>query len=230
MESCEEGGTEILLGDSVLCGTDPVGKVTRLVIQKDHKLVRSIVVSETRRPHLERIVGLDLVWECAVGLVYLRCSRQELASMPSFLLTACIDAQDSSYAFPAWDDQPMQMLRGVRPLTLLNLQDSETALDADTRIRATDGNAGRLSGLGVDHSSGDIQHLVMRLGQSPAPERLMIPAAAIAELGSSVVYLRVRRANMASLPHSPEPRVRLPKRYSLPIKRGRYQSKAALAL
>jgi hypothetical protein len=115
-----------------------------------------------------------------------------------------VDA-DSSCA-----DRPIHHGPRLRGVACQNISQTQCALSVNTRVRATDGNAGRLVGLTVEPASGSITHLLLLSRQGPAwvAGIVALPLSAVAEVSSEVVYTRSTRAAIAALAPAPVPRGR----------------------
>jgi hypothetical protein len=181
------------------CPDGPAGQVTHLVVDRASMRVTYIMVKQVQWAYEERMVPFRYVQHSAGDEVHLWCSRQELSTMQPGTWTELVVAEvavDGASSSPGRSIDGVPGSEGVRHL---NLAKTECALGASTRVRATDGNAGRLAGLAVEPATGEITHLLFRKGHTRATRALAMPVAAVAEVGPAAVYVRSTRARIAAM-------------------------------
>lgn len=185
---------EIPIKVEVRCADGPGGQATHLIVRPATNKVTGIVVKESESPHIERIVPFKYVAETTDNQIRLRCSRQELSRMQPFSRTEHVET--------AWSfigPTPTS----IRKVKRLNIAEDEVALDASTRVRAIDGQAGRFEKFMVDPASGSITHLVLRGGPAWAPSRVKAPIAEVERMNEKAVHLRTNRAGIEALSTAP---------------------------
>jgi sporulation protein YlmC with PRC-barrel domain len=185
---------EIPIKVEVQCADGPGGQATHVIVHPATKKVTRVVVKEAKSPHVERIVPFKFVAEAPVNQIRLRCSRQDLSRMQVFVRTEHVETA-WSYVGPT--------PTGISKVKRLNISEDELSVDSDTRVRATDGKAGRIDELVVDSSNGSITHLVLREGPVWAPRAVTVPIADVERMDEKTVYLRTNRAAIEALPASP---------------------------
>ncbi len=72
-----------------------------------------------------------------------------------------------------------------------------------TRVRATDGWVGRVDEFIVGPVSGNITHMVLREGHSWKEKDITIPVMYIDRIEGDVVYLKIDKKTIASMPSVP---------------------------
>ena len=180
----------------VQCTDSPGGKATHAIVHPVTKKVTRLVVRETGSPHVERIVPFGFVEETAADAIRLRCSRQERSRMQSFVRTELVQETTGYYGRGSTDAQTIYSSSGVRKVKHLNIPESECAMDRSTRVRATDGKAGRIDRLMVDPMSRSLTHLVVREGPVWSSKAVPVPIAEVKRIGQKAVYLRTNRAGI----------------------------------
>jgi sporulation protein YlmC with PRC-barrel domain len=87
-----------------------------------------------------------------------------------------------------------------RKVKHLNIPEGEVAIGHSTRVRASDGRAGRIDRLMVDPMTGSLTHLVVREGPAWSSKAVPVPIAEVKRIGEKAVYLRTNRASIEALP------------------------------
>jgi hypothetical protein len=100
----------------------------------------------------------------------------------------------------SYDGRTPTEVKGVKRR---NIPEDELVMDIGTRVKVTDGKAGRIDELMVEPISGSITHLMLRKGPMWAPRAVMIPVAEVERMGEKAVYLRTNRAGIEALPAVP---------------------------
>jgi hypothetical protein len=182
---------EIPIKATVQCTDGPGGEATHVVVHPDAMKVTRLVVRETKSPHVERLVPFKFVEEGATNEIRLRCSRQELSKMKSFVRTELVET--------AWSYDG-RMPTETKKVKRLNIAEDELAVDTHTPVRVTDGKAGHIGELMVDLTSGSITHLRLRKGHKWAPKEVTVPVSEVDRIGDRGVHLRMNRASIEALP------------------------------
>lgn len=79
----------------------------------------------------------------------------------------------------------------------------ELGVRRGARVRATDGNVGRVDEFVVDPTSGHITHLVLREGLPWDQEEVTIPITEIDRIEEKTVYLKLDKDSVEALPAVP---------------------------
>jgi len=177
----------------VQCADGPCGEVTHVIVHPATKKVTRLVVKETKSPHVERLVPLRFVEDTTANEIHLRCSRQELSRMKSFVRTELV----KSWSYDG------RMPTETKKVKHLNIAEDELVMKAGTQVRATDGKVGRIDELMVDPDGGSLTYLVLREGPVWAPKVVTIPIAEVKQMDEKAVYLRTNRAGIETLPTAP---------------------------
>jgi hypothetical protein len=192
---------EIPIRARVQCTDGPGGEATHVVVHPVLKKVTRLVVREITAPRVKRIVPFGFIEETAVDEIRLRCSRQELSRMQPFVHTEIVQDTVPHY-YRRWAEDAPTAYTGpeFRKVKHPNIPEGELALDHGTRVRVTDGKAGRIDRLVVDPMSRSLTHLVVREGPVWAPKAVPVPIAEVKRMGEKSVYLRTSRAGIEALP------------------------------
>ena len=81
----------------VVCADGPGGRSTGVIIDPTTWEATHFVVKESRYPHVERLVSVDLVAETTSDLIRLRCTRGKLATLDPFVHTDYVWGERTRY-------------------------------------------------------------------------------------------------------------------------------------
>ena len=194
------------LGVEVHCSDGRCGRSSHIILNPATEKVTHLVVRERRPSRVERLVPIVLVTETAAEVILLDCTLEEFAALEPFNQTEFVygdlphHATDPSltllwpYAVPA----KRIVDEKIRPIP-----PGELAVRRGTPVRATDGQVGRVEEFVVDPDTGYITHLCLREGRLRGDRELCVPVADIDHIQEKVVYLKVDKETIASLPSFP---------------------------
>jgi hypothetical protein len=191
---------EIPIKARVQCTDGLGGEATHVVVHPVTKKVTRLVVRETKSPHVERIVPFGFVEETAADAIHLRCSRQQLSRLQSFVRTELVETTSTYNEREPAGVQIVYSSPRYKKVRHLNIPEGELAVDTHTPVRVTDGKAGHIGELMVDPASGSITHLRLRKGHVWAPKEVMIPVSEVDRISDRGVHLRINRAGIEALP------------------------------
>jgi sporulation protein YlmC with PRC-barrel domain len=197
---------EFPLDAEVHCTDGRCGRSTHVVLNPTTEQITHLVVRERRPSSVERLVPVLLVARTAAEVILLDCTREEFSRLEPFNQTEFVygdlphHATDPSltmlwpYAVPA----KRIVDEKIRPIP-----PGELAVRRGARVEATDGRVGRVDEFLVDPDSGDITHLCLRETRLRGDKVVCIPVSKIDEIKEKVVYLKVDKETVASLPSVP---------------------------
>jgi sporulation protein YlmC with PRC-barrel domain len=197
---------EIPVKAKVQCADGPGGEATHVIVHPSTNRVTRLVVKEARSPHVKKLVPFRFIQDFTGGQIRLNCSMQELARMQSFERTEVHESDTSSYGKPSFYAQSIYGSPRIKKVKRTNIPPDELTVDANTRVKATDGNAGRIDELMVDPANGSITHLLLRERRVWARKDLAVPISEVDRIGDRTVYLKTNRASIETLPAVAAPR------------------------
>jgi sporulation protein YlmC with PRC-barrel domain len=205
---------EIPLNAKVECTDGVCGRSEYVLINPVIDRVTHIVVQRDSSPNTEFIVPVDFVTETKSDMVRLRCSKAELQKMDPFVKTTYIEekmpdrhlgygggiyAQGQYYYLPyATPDGTVEV-----PVEHLQIPAGELAVTRGTRVEATDGFVGKVDEFVVNPENDHITHLVMREGHLWGKKDVIIPLSAIGDNREDIVFLKIDKHQVESLPTFP---------------------------
>ena len=183
----------------VHCVDGPGGESTQVIINPTTNKVTHVVVKERQAPHTERLVPLRFVVETADDLIRLRCTRHELSEMRAFVQTEFVRSGIEEYAGGEYMMWPFVVPKWVE-VEHESIPPGELGVRRGARVRATDGNIGRVDEFVVDPPSGHIPHLVLREGLPWDQEEVTIPITETDRIEEKTVYLKLDKDGVEALP------------------------------
>lgn len=211
---------EIPMKAKVQCADGPGGQPTRLIVDPANRRITHLVVKERQPPQAERLVPIRYVTDTTGELIRLRCSRRDLSEMPPLVATEFVWAE-----MPDIDDGPRQSVdvpyvvpKWVK-VRHRSIPRGELGVRRGARVKATDGEVGRVQEFLIDPAEGNITHLVLREGLPWHRDTVTIPITEIDRIEERTVYLSLdkncvkalsvrRKEPRAGKPTAPAPRHR----------------------
>jgi sporulation protein YlmC with PRC-barrel domain len=197
---------EFSLNVDVHCTDGHCGRSTYIILNPVTEQVSHLVVKSKRPSGVERLVSVKLVANTAAEVILLNCSKEEFRKLESF------NQPDFIYTdLPQHATDPNLTLLWPYVVPIKRIIDDkirrippgELAVRRGTRVRATDGRVGRVDEFIVGPVSGNITHLVLREGHPWKGKEVTIPVSQIDRIEEKVVYLKVDKKTIASMPSVP---------------------------
>ena len=198
---------DIPIGVNVMCGVEVCGRSTYLVINPVNDEITHIVVAEKAFPNIERLVPVDNILETSPESIRLRGTVKDLNEMDSFMETDFIGSDDVEATLPyedpylywpygMYDEMPM-------PLEYQHIPVGEVVIRRGAQVKATDGKVGKVDEFLINPVNGRISHLVMREGHLWGAKDVTIPVSEIEKIDDEMVYLKLDKQAISSLPSIP---------------------------
>jgi sporulation protein YlmC with PRC-barrel domain len=198
----DEDEWEVPVNAEVECSDGVCGHSTYVILNPVTDEVTHIVVERENYPFSDRLVPMGIVEHSTSKRVVLRCSSAELAEMETFTETEFVRPSNvSSLPLLMWPYAAAE--EALMPLQHERIPAGELAVRRSARVRATDGEVGRVDEFLVDPDDGQITHLVMREGHLWGTKEIAIPVSAIAQVKEDMVYLKLDKAGIEALPEVP---------------------------
>jgi sporulation protein YlmC with PRC-barrel domain len=176
---------DIPVNAHVQCADGPCGRSTSVIVNPATRQVTHLVVDEGKPESMSRLVPVEFVTQSTPHLICLSCGQAELEKMDPFVKVEYIEGTE-----PFAEDYEL-----VPP--------SELAEHRGARVEATDGPVGQIDKFLVDSKDDRITHLVLREGHLWRQKGVIVPVSAIARIGEDIVYLKLDKQSVESLPVIP---------------------------
>jgi sporulation protein YlmC with PRC-barrel domain len=205
---------EIPLKAKVECLDGVCGESEYVVLNPVTDQVTHVVVKEDTSPKTEYIIPVEFVAETKDDTIRLQCSKEKLETMEPFIKTTFIEEKmpdriigegygpygmGSYYSLPyVTPDKTVYI-----PVEDQQVPPGELAIHRGARVKATDGEVGRVDEFVVNPKNNLITHLVMREGHLWGKKEVIIPLSAIGETGEDGVTLKLDKRQIEALPTFP---------------------------
>jgi sporulation protein YlmC with PRC-barrel domain len=197
---------DIPINAQARCTDGDCGRSTRVVINPVTRQVTHLVVQEAEFLGAEHLVPLDQVLETQPDLIRLRCTKEQLAKMESFVEVEYIGGNAPYLAYSpreyvSWPYVfPIDMLT---PLEHERIPPGELTVRRGSGVEATDGRIGRVDEFMIDPQNGRITHMVLREGHLWGQKDITIPVSEIDRIEEDTVYLKLDKHEVEALPTIP---------------------------
>jgi sporulation protein YlmC with PRC-barrel domain len=197
---------DIPVNADVVCADGPCGRSTYVIVNPTTWLVTHLVVKGKGFPYVERLVPLDQVVVTDPRVIRLKCTREGLAAMDQFIEIEFLRGAGpySPYEADEYLMWPYAMPDSVMvPLEHERIPPDELAVRRSAKVEATDGHVGVVDEFLVDPANGHITHLVLQEGHLWGKKDVTIPVSQIDRTEEDMVYLKLDKDSIASLPAIP---------------------------
>jgi sporulation protein YlmC with PRC-barrel domain len=197
---------DIPIDADVQCTDGPGGRSTYAILNPVTRRVTHLVVEQEPFPHLERLVPVELVAETSPDQIQLQCSRRELDNLEAFVET---DYLPGGIPYGAYGLEDYRLWPYVLPddewvpVEHERVPPGELAVRRGSRVRATDGDVGRVDEFLIDRETGHISHLVLREGHLWGQKDVLIPVSEVGKINEDQVRVTLSKAEIANLPTIP---------------------------
>ena len=184
-----------VIGDVVTAGLSLVGQLARVVIDPLAHQLTHLVVSPLKGDAVTRLVPVDLVDPSGSG-IGLRCTAAEFQLLAPAQETHFLPGLEGQLGYAAehlysWPYYGLTMSGmgamgyGGGPANAVIVDRvplGDVELHRGDRVRATDGEIGRVQGLVIDRADDQVTHLLLDEGHLWGHKRVAIPIAAVVSL------------------------------------------------
>jgi sporulation protein YlmC with PRC-barrel domain len=198
---------DIPINVDVLCAGELCGRSTCLIINPINTRVTHLVVIEKDFPYIERLVSVETILDSSPNSIQLRCDKAKLSDMEPFKEADFISAGQLESGLPygapylIW---PYSIYE-ARPMLFEHehIPAGEVVIRRGTRVKATDGQVGKVDEFLVDPKNDIITHLVLREGHLWGKKDVTIPVSEVDRIADDAVYLKLGKEVIATLPTVP---------------------------
>ena len=196
----------IPLNVTVKCTDGAVGKSTSVIINPVSRKVTHFVALDSHG--VQRLVPLDQVEETSADTITLRCNRGALENMDKFIVDHYItSSRYSNYGGSQGAYYTPYVVQKQEKTSILieeeQIPEGETSINRGTIVEATDGEVGKVDELLINPDSGEITHVILRMGQALSKKEIAIPVSAVRSVVGEHVYLKLDKQGISSLPAIP---------------------------
>ena len=198
--------TDLPLNAMIECTDGACGKTDAVIVDPRSKEATHIIVRGDDIPE-GRLVGIDEISETTEEVIYINCSKANLAEMENFTETQYVktdvpvDVYYDVYNMPYV--QPVSTETIEVPVDKELIPPGEIAIHRGTPVEAKDGYIGEIGEFLIDPESGQISHLVLLEGHLWGRKEVSLPISAIDQVLHDTVYLKLEKKSIEMLPEIP---------------------------
>ena len=209
--------TEIPINATVECIDGPCGKSLAVIVDRETRRVTHFAVEDKSLAHApyQRLVPLDQVAETTAALIRLRCTRDDVDRMVSFIHTRYVFKAHEDYSLYEGGEGPGGPGMWGTPSTVGEMATKveeeavpagELAIHYGIAVKAQGHKVGQVDELVVDPDSGEVTHLLMREGHLWGKKDVAVPVSAIGAVDVDEVVLTIGKKELEALPTMPAKR------------------------
>jgi uncharacterized membrane protein len=192
----------IPLNAEIICNDGAAGKSTSVVVNPVTRKVTHFVAMDSRG--IERLVPIGQVEDTSANSITLSCSLAELEAMENFIEERYITSDRYSNVGVHGAQFSPYVVQKTQQTTIKveeeQLPEGTTSIHRGTVVEASDGEVGRVDELLIDTDTDVISHMVLSTGQPLGKKEIAIPVSAIQSVVGDVVYLKLDKQGISSLP------------------------------
>jgi len=194
----------------VHCSDGIFGRSTYIIGNPINRRITHLVVQSILPPFLEYLVPVDQVEETTNDRIKLKCTRDNLIRMETFVYEEYIPADFPNYLSSPYVLPARSGANGVRQevltfttVTHQNIPEGELALRRGARVEANDGYVGQVDELLINSNSMQVTHLVLLERHILQKREITIPVSQIDRIDQGTLYLKLDRQSIEALPTTP---------------------------
>jgi uncharacterized membrane protein len=197
---------DIPLDVPVRCTDGKCGRSVRVIVDRETRKATHLVVQDGTAPEPnQRLVPLDQVVETSEHWINLSCTKGELARMAPFVHKRTIEKAGHDYSM--WQGGQGAGSASEAAATYVIVEEEqiakgELAIGRGTRVRASDGDIGRVDAL-LATPGGEVTHFVLEEGNLLGKKEVTLPLSAVDRVDETGVYLKLSKAAIERLPSVP---------------------------
>jgi sporulation protein YlmC with PRC-barrel domain len=195
---------DIPINAKVTCKDGPCGQVTHVILKPTTEKITHLVVSNEMFPETEFMISIQYVKKSSHDQIRLNCSIEEVMKMPIF---------DRAYFIPSmvggfYGDPYMMWPYYVPEKTNIRLEKEHIPADEfvirrGAVVESQDGHIGRVDEFLINPENDHITHLVLREGHLWGQKDVTIPVGQIDHYKDNIIYLKLTKHDIKSLPAIP---------------------------
>ncbi len=206
---------DLPLDAEVRCADGVCGRSTNIVLDPVTEQVTHIVVTRSGPEGGEYLVPVDVITESTATTIQLRWTNAELLQAEPFARDVFLGEDEDAYLettkaagslmwpyFQA-DQEHVEAMMAAGFAREEQIPANELAVRRGATVMATDGQVGEVGEFLVDRATSHISHLVLRTGHLWGKRDITIPVGQIDRVEAQVVYLKLDRQAVGSLPSTP---------------------------
>jgi sporulation protein YlmC with PRC-barrel domain len=204
---------DIPLNTQVECTDGTFGRSEYVLINPVIKKITHLVVKENAAPNKEYIVPEEYITQTTADTIQIRCNKADIKKMKPFMKTEFVEEDAPNDNLGGYGMYGMGTLyyfpyiitdtKVIESVSTQQIPLGELAIHRGTQVEASDGYVGKVDEFVVDAKTSQITHLVMREGHLWGKKDVILPVSAISKSSGEIVYLKLDKHQIESLPTFP---------------------------
>lgn len=189
----------ISLNSNVSCTDGAGGRLVCLIIDPATRQLSHIVVDEKTSPFLQRLVPFELVAAATPTGIQLNCTQPQLAALRPFfevehLREGTLHAVYEAEAFWRWPQANNEAL--PVPVELETLPAQAIKIHRNSRVKATDGRAGKVAGFLTRRTTKEMAALIIQQKSWWKTKQVAVPVAQVDHFEPDAVFLNLTKKTL----------------------------------
>lgn len=198
---------DIPINAKVYCQDKMCGTSNAVILNPVNDVVTHLIVKESKRPHTERLVPIDMIDASLTDNIHLKLSETMLQSLPplydveyiQITVPHYMQVSDISYMEPVIVPEKKFIEEKIYHIPV-----NELAVNRGTLVYSADGYViGNVDEFLVDQNGGHVTHLILREGHIFGQKDVFIPVAEIETINESSLHLKLDKEKIEKLPAIP---------------------------
>lgn len=202
---------DIPINAKVFCQDKLCGHTQAVILNPVSDVITHVVVEESRTPHTQRLVPIDMIDASLTDKVHLKCGETELEELPVFADVEYIQASVPRYlqAFDMYYLEPVVVPeKKMAAEKHYHVPKNELAINRGTSVYSADGYIiGKVDEFLIDQDNGHVTHLILREGNLWGQKDVFIPVDDIDKIKESRLRLKLNKEGIENLPVIPVKRL-----------------------
>ena len=202
---------DIPMNAKVYCQSKICGHTQAVILNPVSDVVTHVVVQESKTPHKQRLVPIDMIDASLADKILLKCDDTELQDLPPFVEIEYIQASVPRYiqAFDMYYMEPVVVPeKKIATGKHYHVPGNELAVRRGTSVYSADGDiVGKVDEFLVDQHDGQVTHLILREGHLWGQKDVIIPIEEIDKFKESRLRLKLNKEEIGKLPAIPVNRI-----------------------
>ena len=198
---------DIPINAKVYCQDKLCGHTQAVVLNPVSDVVTHVVVKESKTPHTQRLVPINMIDASLADKVHLKCDETELKDLPVFVDVEYIQADVPHYmqAFDMYYLEPVVVSEKTMATEKhYHIPKNELAINRGTSVYSANGDIiGKVDEFLIDQDNGHVTHLILREGHLWGKKDVFIPVGEIDKIKESRLRLKLNKEKIENLPVIP---------------------------
>ncbi|MBN1264351.1 MAG: hypothetical protein JXA25_02580 [Anaerolineales bacterium] len=197
----------IAIDARIVCETGVCGSVSCVIINPVNNELTHVVVDDAVYPYTRYVIPTSLLEETESNVLRMKGTKKDFSKLEHFIEHRFIKSDEAHGFYPASRHVYLPFGWPIHEefakLEVEHIPQGELAIHRGATVEAVDGPIGKVDQFLVLPPNGHITHLIMLENHRWGNSRVTIPISAIDHTAKDVVYLKLNKAEIKTLPDIP---------------------------